>query len=143
MCGILQWIITSNEGFSVMQEDMAANLRPGFTVSRFARPGGSSYEYDFLLGETKAPGESWGTYADHTVCAGNDNDTKNTYGMLQIGFEIQFYKYENYHFEAIGGRMHLVNDEHNVTDWSRHMKSIPMPVVNHKSDRVIKLEDQW
>ncbi|KUJ10913.1 uncharacterized protein LY89DRAFT_787244 [Mollisia scopiformis] len=80
MSGILQWIFTSNEGFSVLQEDMAANLRPDFTVFKLlARPGGSAYEYDFLLGETKVPGEPWDSYADHlhTVCANNDNDTKN------------------------------------------------------------------
>lgn len=91
----------------MLQEDMATNLRPDFTVFKLlARPGGSAYEYDFLLGETKVPGESWGTYTDHlhTACASNDNDTKNIYGMLQIGFEVQFYKHENYQFEAVGGR---------------------------------------
>ncbi|KAH8665131.1 hypothetical protein BGZ60DRAFT_410814 [Tricladium varicosporioides] len=133
MCGILQWIFTSDEGFSVMQEDMAT-LHLDFTVLRLlARPGGSTYEYDFLLGETKIPRESWSINTNHlhTVCASNDNDTKNVYGMLQVGFEVQFFKHENYQFEAIGGRMHLVNDVHNVISWARYMKENPMPFVNH------------
>lgn len=118
----------------MLQEDMATNLRPDFTVFKLlSRPGGSSYEYDFLLGETKVPGESWRTFTEHlhTVCANNDNDTKNVYGMLQIGFEVQFYKHENYQFEAVGGRMHLVNDVHNIIAWAQHMKANPMPFVNH------------
>ncbi|KAH7395441.1 hypothetical protein BKA64DRAFT_59225 [Cadophora sp. MPI-SDFR-AT-0126] len=133
MSAILQWMFTPNEGYSVVQEDMAANLHPDFTVFKLlTRPGGSFYEYDFLLGETKVPGASWSTFAEHlhTVCANNDNDTNNVYGMLQVGFEIQFYKHENYRFEAIGGRMHLVNDVNNVMAWAQHMKANPMPFVS-------------
>lgn len=125
-------MFTSDEGFTVLQEEMASNLRPDITVFRLlALPGGSAYEYDFLIGETKVPGNSWGTFEDHlqTVCADNNNDTKNVYGMLQIGFEVQFYKHENFKFELVGGRMHLVDDVQNVIAWAQHMKSHPMRFV--------------
>ncbi|KAE9382183.1 hypothetical protein N431DRAFT_476834 [Stipitochalara longipes BDJ] len=132
--GILQSIFTPEEGFSVMQEDSTANLQPDFTVLKLiARPGGSAYEYDYLIGETKAPGESWTTFEQHlqSACAPNVNDTKNIYGMLHIGFAIQFYKHENFQFQRIGDRMHLVDDVHNVIAWGEHIKANPMPFVNN------------
>lgn len=134
MYRILECMFTSKEGFSVLQEKIATNLPPDSTVLRvLAWTGRGSNEYDYLLGETKVPGESWDTLADHlhTVCAHSDNDTKNVYGMLQIGFEVQFYKHENSQFEAIGGRMHLVNDVDDVMALAQHMKAHPMPFVNH------------
>ncbi|TVY23755.1 hypothetical protein LHYA1_G007432 [Lachnellula hyalina] len=132
MCGILQWVFRSNEGFSVLQEGMAADLHPDFTVFKvLRRPGGSLYEYDFLVGETKVPGEAWGAFTDHlhTVCANNNNDSKNVYGLLQIGFEIQLYKHENQRFEAISERMHLVRDVQSVIAWFQHVKARPMPFL--------------
>lgn len=134
MDGILQWIFTSNEGFSVFLETMTLDMHPDVSVFRvLVRPGGSLYEYDFLLGETKVPGTSWETFAAHLhkVCASCDNDTRNVYGMLQIGFEVQFYKHENYQFEAIGDRMHLVTDVDKFIAWTRHLKTHPMPFVDH------------
>ncbi|TVY46742.1 hypothetical protein LOCC1_G006219 [Lachnellula occidentalis] len=132
MCGVLQWIFTPTEGYAVMQEDMAKDMHPDFSVFRLlARPGGSAYEYDFLLGETKVPGESWDSFTDHlhTVCAANDNDTKNVYGMLQVGFVVQFFKHENSQFEALSGRMHLVDDVNDFTAWAQYLKAHPMPFV--------------
>ncbi|KFY03236.1 hypothetical protein O988_01613 [Pseudogymnoascus sp. VKM F-3808] len=116
---------------------MAANLRPDFTVLMLlTSPGGSSREYDFIVGETKVPRESWHASADHlrAVCMNNNNDSKNVYGMLQIGFEVQFYKHDNHQFEAISGRMHLVNDAHEVIALAQLMKATPMPFVNSSSD---------
>jgi hypothetical protein len=116
----------------VLQENMADDLRPDFTVFKIlTRPGGSFYEHSFLLGETKVPGEPWPASADHlhTVCANSDNETKNVYGMLQIGFEVRFYKHENYQFEEVGGQMHLINDVHNVIACAQRMKANPMPVI--------------
>ncbi|TVY16162.1 hypothetical protein LARI1_G006868 [Lachnellula arida] len=132
MCGILQWIFTSNEGFSVFQETMSPEMHPDASVSRVLMRTGGSF-YDFLLGETKVPGKSWETCADHlhTVCASCDNETKNVYGMLQIGFEVQFYKHENNQFEAMGDRMHLVNDVDDFIALTQHLKTHPMPVVDH------------
>jgi len=118
----------------VLQEDMALDMHPDFTVFKLlTRPGGSSYEYEFLIGETKVPGESWSTFAEHlhTVCAENDNDTKNVYGMLQIGFEVQMFKHENYQFETLGNRMHLVNDVHDFIACARYIKAHPMRPLNN------------
>ncbi|KFY92744.1 hypothetical protein V500_04047 [Pseudogymnoascus sp. VKM F-4518 (FW-2643)] len=135
LCGILQRVFTTNEGFSVSQEGMGmgSNLCPDFTVLRLlTKPGGSSYEYDFLVGETRTPGESWQASADHlhAVCANNNNDSKNVYGMLEVGFEIQFYNHDNHQFEAISDRMYLVDDVHNVIAWAQRIKANPMPFVN-------------
>ena len=132
MYGILQWVFKSNEGYTVLQEDMAGRFRPDFTVFKLLRNvGGSLYEYDFLIGETKVPGEAWGAFTDHlhTVCASNNNDSKNVYGLLQVGFEIQLYKHENQRFEAISERIHLVTDVHNVIAWFQHIKARPMPYL--------------
>lgn len=135
LCGILQWVFTTNEGFPVSQEGMGMGANPGpdFTVLKLlTKPGVSSYEYDFLVGETRIPGESWQASADHLheVCTNNINDSNNVYGMLQVRFEIQFYKYDDHQFEAISDRMHLVNDAHNVIAWAQRIKANPMPFVN-------------
>ncbi|KAK0101799.1 hypothetical protein ONS95_006949 [Cadophora gregata] len=134
MSAILYCLFPSTARLSVLQENLTTTLRPSFTIAKLlSKPGGSAHEYDFLLGETKCPGESWSASADqlHAACAANDNETKNVYGMLQIGFELQFYKHENYRFEALGGRLHLVDDVDTVVAWAQHITANPMPLVHY------------
>lgn len=55
--------------------------------------------------------------------------SQNCYGMLQVGLEVQFYKYENSHFSRFEGRMHLINDANNVVVCGRHIKQNPLPFI--------------
>ncbi|KAH6665407.1 hypothetical protein B0J14DRAFT_606071 [Halenospora varia] len=132
MSEILQWLFTRQEGFTVVQEDSAGDLRPDFSVLKLlCRPGGSNYEYEFLLAESKKLGEPWGSTEDHleTACENNDNDTKNVYAMIQIGLVVQFYKFESRRFQKLGGTMDLVNQVQAVIQCANYMKSNPMPVI--------------
>lgn len=53
------------------------------------------------------------------------SDSKNCYGMVQVGFYVQFYKYERYNFSKIKGQVHLINDANSVVAWGRHTKNSP------------------
>ncbi|KAH8800757.1 hypothetical protein F5884DRAFT_808710, partial [Xylogone sp. PMI_703] len=128
---ILQWLFPRQNGYTLVQEDMAGQMRPDFTVFKLlCRPGGSTYEYEFLLAESKKVGEPWGSTEQHlqTVCENNDNDTRNVYAMIQIGLKVQFYKYENHSFEKFGEELDLVSDAPTVINWANYLKAHPMPV---------------
>ncbi|KAL1800296.1 hypothetical protein ACET3X_000638 [Alternaria dauci] len=129
---ILRFIFPSSEGYSVVQETVSVNTHPDFCLFKVSqRPGGTLYQYEFMLVESKKPGEAWASTEDHLHdhLEGNGNDSKNCYGMVQIGLDVHFYKYENSNFSRIGGRMHLINDANNVVVWGRHIKDNPMPFV--------------
>ncbi|KAF2801022.1 hypothetical protein K505DRAFT_369767 [Melanomma pulvis-pyrius CBS 109.77] len=129
---ILRFIFPRSEGFSVVQETVAINTHPDaclFKVSQ--RPGGSLYKWEYMLVECKKQGQSWVVTEDHLLdhLQGNGNDSGNCYGMVQVGFDVQFYKYENSNFSKVGGRMHLINDANNVLAWGRYIKDNPMSFV--------------
>ncbi|KAF1358980.1 hypothetical protein EJ07DRAFT_156351 [Lizonia empirigonia] len=116
----------------LVRETVSVNTHPDFCLFKVSqRPGGTLYQYEFMLVESKKPGEAWASTEDHLHdhLEGNGNDSKNCYGMVQIGLDVHFYKYENSNFSRIGGRMHLINDANNVVVWGRHIKDSPMPFV--------------
>jgi hypothetical protein len=130
---ILRFIFPSGEGYSVVQETRSINTQPDVCVFKVSqRAGGTTlYQYEFMLVECKKLGVAWGSTEDHLHdhLEGNGNDSKNCYGMIQIGLQVCFYKYENSNFSKVGGRMHLVNDANDVVAWGRYIKEHPMPFV--------------
>jgi hypothetical protein len=129
---ILRFFFPPSEGYSLVQETVSINSEPDFRVFKVSqRPGGTLYQYEFMLVECKKPGEGWGATEDHLHghLEGNGNDSKNCYGMVLVGLIMQFYKYENHTFRGFGGQMHLINDVDNVVAWGRHIKDNPMPFV--------------
>lgn len=132
MGDILRFIFPSSEGYSVVQETESDSTRPDFCTFKISRrPGGTFYQYEFMLTESKKKGVAWGATEDHLHehLAGNRNDTKNCYGMVQVGLQVQFYKYENRHFSTVGPEMHLIDHANDVINWGRHLKANPMPFV--------------
>lgn len=132
MLGILEFLFPQDKGYYVVQETTGDDTTADFTAFKVAcRPGGTDYEYEFLLAESKRLGEPWGSTEDQCFrhCFGNTNDSKNVYAMVHIGLEVQFYKYENSNFSRVGGRMHLVNDVQAVTAQANYIRSHPMPFV--------------
>ncbi|CZS90027.1 uncharacterized protein RCO7_02302 [Rhynchosporium graminicola] len=56
---VLSYLYRRTDGFTLVQEDSADNLRPDFTIFKLlCRPGGSDYEHKLLIGEVKKLGES-------------------------------------------------------------------------------------
>jgi len=122
----------SREGFSVVQETVSANTEPDFCLFKILqRPDERLYEYEFMLVECKRQGEPWDTTQNHFQdhLEGNNNESKNCYGMVQIGLVVQFYKYENHNLSTVGGQMHLINNANDVVAWGRRIKDNPMPFV--------------
>ncbi|KAI2604591.1 hypothetical protein GGR54DRAFT_644402 [Hypoxylon sp. NC1633] len=100
------------EGFDVVQETEGDNSRADFSTF-------------------KKLGQPWGATEDQLQdhLAGNGNDSKNCYGMIQIGLLVQFYKYESGACSMVGGRMHLITDADNIMRWGRYLKENPLPFV--------------
>ncbi|KAF1959987.1 hypothetical protein CC80DRAFT_490013 [Byssothecium circinans] len=129
---ILRFIFPSSEGYSVVQETVSVNTQPDFCLFKVCqKPGGTLYQYEFMLVESKKAKVAWGATEDHLRdhLEGNGNDSKNCYGMVQIGLDVQFYKYEDREFSKVGGQMHLINDVNHVMAWGRYIKDHPMPFV--------------
>ena len=129
MGGILRFIFPASEGYDIVQEVELVNTRVDFCTFKISRrPGGIFWQYEFMHVECKKPGEAWGATEDHlhNHLAGNGNDSKNCYGMIQIGFDVQYYKYEDWVFSKVGGKMHIITDAHNVMNWGRQLKANPM-----------------
>jgi hypothetical protein len=82
-----------------------------------------------MLTESKKLQDPWGSTEDQLLLhlAGNGNDNKNCYGMVQIGLEVQYYKYELGVFSKVGGRMNLVTHANDVVAWSGYIKDNLMP----------------
>lgn len=112
-----------------MQEDMASDLKPAFSIHKLlCRPDGSDYEFEFMFAESKVPGEPWESTEEHlqSACAEVDNESKNVYGMIQIGLKVKFYKHENFVFTHLSPVMDLVTEVRDVTAWANYIKSHPL-----------------
>jgi hypothetical protein len=130
--GILRFIFPGSEGYDVVQETQGDHTRADFCTFKISRrPGGTIYQYDFMLTECKRLNAAWGDTEDRLLdyLTRNGNDSKNCYGMIQIGLEVQYYKYEPGVFSKIGAKMHLITHAQNVVGWGRYIKANPMPVV--------------
>ncbi|KAI0508243.1 hypothetical protein F5B22DRAFT_650097 [Xylaria bambusicola] len=106
MGSILRFMFPEREGFDVVQETEGDNSRPDFSTLKVSqRPGGTLYQYDFMLTESKKMGQPWGATEDQLQdhLAGNGNESKNCYGRIQIGLLAQFYKYEGGICSKVGG----------------------------------------
>ncbi|KAK5627749.1 hypothetical protein RRF57_003464 [Xylaria bambusicola] len=132
MGSILRFMFPEREGFDVVQETEGDNSRPDFSTLKVSlRPGGTLYQYDFMLTESKKMGQPWGATEDQLQdhLAGNGNESKNCYGMIQIGLRVQFYKYEGGICSKVGGQMHLIRDVHGIMLWGQYLKENPLPFV--------------
>ncbi|KAI3338037.1 hypothetical protein F4824DRAFT_499816 [Ustulina deusta] len=132
MGSILRFMFPERERFDVVQETESDNSRPDFSTLKVSqRPGGTLYQYDFMLTESKKMGQPWGATEDQLQdhLAGNGNESKNCYGMIQIGLLVQFYKYEGGICSKVGGQMHLIRDVHDIMLWGQYLKENPLPFV--------------
>lgn len=91
MGGILRFLFPESEGYDVLQEDST-------TFKVCCRPGGTFYQYKFLLVESQKKDTTWGATEDqlHDHLSGNQNNSKDFYVMIQIGLEDQFYKMKTF-----------------------------------------------
>lgn len=129
---VLRFLFPAADGFDVVQETEQDNTRSDFTVFKvLRRPGGTLYQYDYLLAESKPIGESWRTteIQHREQLAGTGNDSKKCYGMIQIGLDLQFYKFEGSELEKVGGRMHLSRNAKDIVAWGTYLRQNPLPVV--------------
>lgn len=130
---VLRWLFKETEGYDVVQEDVRERSIPDHVVFKIqSRPGGTDYVYDFMLVECKKAGISWSSAVRHVTkhCRGTDNDSKQVYGMVQLGMDLQFYQWgESTGLVPLGQTYHLVNDVHDIIALARRLKANPIPFV--------------
>ena len=132
MVGILQIHFPRSEAYSVVQETEGETTMPDFTVLKvYCRAGGTLYNYDFLVVESKSKNHTIGSSEPQCFehLANNNNDSKNVYGLLQCGFVMQFYMHQDFQITRLGGPLHLVDDVSTIEWRLRWMKDNPLFVV--------------
>jgi hypothetical protein len=72
-----------------------------------ARPGGSTYSYDFCLVESKKAGRSWPAIEDQLsrYCGGAQVDSRKVYGIFYVGMMIQFFRADAGVLTLMSGRL--------------------------------------
>ncbi|KAI0157208.1 hypothetical protein GGR57DRAFT_461242 [Xylariaceae sp. FL1272] len=127
---ILRFMFPESEGFDVVRDDDGSASAADFSITKACgQPGGTLYQYNFMLIESKRLGKPWCDIEDRLLNHLRGNDSKNCYGMIQIGLVVQFYKYEDDVCSKVGGRMHLITDANDIMRWGRHLKENPMSFV--------------
>jgi hypothetical protein len=132
MMGILKFLFPPSEGYEVVQEAEGDFSRSDFAVFRvFQKPGGSPNQYEIMHVESKALKEPWGSTQDQLLdhLVGNGNESGNCYGMIHIGLEVQFYRYNDGTFSNVGPKMHLVDDVLNVINGGKFVKEHPLRLI--------------
>ena len=125
IAGILRFIFPETEGYEVIPTARDSPNSSDFSIFQMTcRPGGSLQQNDFMLIESRSHDESWDSTEQQlqTHLAKNRNESKDCYGMVQIGLVVQFYKYEEGIYSKIGGKMHLVTDVNQVMERGQYVK---------------------
>lgn len=126
---ILNWTFPVLEGFSAARGGWNSLTIPDFTFTKVEQvPKGRAKNWEVLLVESKALGHPWGSAYDQLVNAWevNTNDSKNVYGMIHIGMDIKFYKFESGQVQELTGKLHLINDAKEITDRLVWIKQNPL-----------------
>lgn len=144
MTQLLRWVFPVEEAYSVFQETHPDDnsARQNYTVLRvYQTAPGFNTSYDILIVESKSHCEPWGSsvdYARNHLEQTTTNKSKQVYGAIQIGLQVQFYKYNGKTvrpLHQLGGRYHLVQHAQEITDTFRWMKSHPLPAVEYEGWR--------
>lgn len=133
MGAILRFLFPEDQGYDVTQEEVALNYgKANFVVFKIlCRPGGSTYAYDFCVVESKKIGITWGSSEDQCreYCTDIQNNSHQTYRMIQIGLELRFYKYSHGNLAPLSGRLHIRGDVQTITQWAEYIKNNPISLV--------------
>lgn len=130
--GILRWLFKEEDGFDVVQEDNRGSSVPDHVVFKIeCRAGGSFYAYDFLMVECKRAGESWASATEQCLrhCENTHNESRQVYGMVQVGMDIQFCVWRNRNLTTLSRVLQLRDDVDEIIEWANYLKAHPLPVI--------------
>ncbi len=130
--GVLTWAFPLAESYKVTLEATAHQGMPRFTVFKMLRvPMGPDREYEVVMVESKTLGKPWASTTDKAITHFEDtsNESKQVYGMVHCGLEVQFHRYIRPQVNQLSGRLHLVRDAQQVTDMLLWIKQNPLPCV--------------
>lgn len=133
MFGILSWAFPPSDGYVVVR----GSDRDGdpyhdssiITVMKtLCSPGGDPQLYGFLAVKSQGPKQDWETAVGElrSHLARHGNESKNIYGMVQIGLEVGFYKYEEANLVSLVEQLHLVKDAKDVVTWFNYVEANPL-----------------
>lgn len=130
--GMLRFLFRSEDGYDVVQEDSRVSSTPDHTVFKVeCRARGSAYVYDFMMVECKRANENWEAAVEHLTrhCENAQNESRQVYGMVQVGMDIQFFHWANTTLTAVSDVCHLRNNAERVTQWAEYLKANPWAFI--------------
>ena len=138
MNAILGWWFYDLNSFTVYRKTKVVNITmPAVTMQRVLKLHGEPLALrDYLLVETKAPGEGK-LYSETDFLQTLENfvgKKKNVYAIIQYGLKVKFYKWEEGEATAMSEKLHLVRDVDEVMVLLERVRSNPLPIVDTGSD---------
>lgn len=127
---MLNWMFPLTEHFAntpKIKITAAANI-PDITVE-FLGPDDIE-DYPILFVGHRGMGTSWGLTYDQMTGHFRASSCGNVYGMIHIGMEVKFYKYEDGQAHDLSEKLHLVDRAKEVTAWWVWIKENRLPHVN-------------
>lgn len=116
-----------------MQEDDRGTSIPDHVVLKLeGRDGGSFYFYDFMMVECKTETVGWAAAYDHCFrhCENTQNESGLVYAMVQVGLNVQFYRWDGTDMNQLSDVLHLRHDVQSVMQMMDWLKRNPFPFVN-------------
>lgn len=136
MVEILRFCFPDRDGWAIYQEESRGELDQGESRSDtavlklVARSGGSLYSYDYCLVESKKKGESWPAAVEQLErhCAGTEVESKQVYGIVQVGEEMEFYKVKDGELIRMTNRLHFVGQVEEVMNMCKYLRMYLLPL---------------
>lgn len=136
MLAVLRHFFKETEDYEVVQEESLGEFadhesRADASVLKIlARPGGSTYSYDYCLVESKKLGRNWAETEDQLSrhCGGTQNESRRVYGIVHVGLEIKFFRGNAGWLEGISQPLHLRRDVRTIAEWFEFLKRNPLPL---------------
>ena len=129
---ILHWIFPASEYHHVPQRDRVEDAVPDFTVFQWLGPlMGEPRKFEVMVVE-RGVGKSWEERYEQLVrhFETNSNESKNVYGMIHTGMEVQLYKYELGQVHGLSEKLRLMSQAKEITGWLVRIKKQPLPYCN-------------
>lgn len=137
MVAVLAHFFTETEHFYVSLDRMQGvpvldESRADIMVFQFlGPPGGSMYEYEYCLVESKRADRSWPETLEHLRrhCRSTDSQSGQIYGIIHVGLHVQSFSSDIGVLTALTECLHLRDDVDQVTAAMQEMKRDPVPIL--------------
>lgn len=132
MLPFLDCMFPKEQQYSTHYERLYEEKQSEWCVLIFLTPPGCQPRaWHFLLTQCKGLDVTWeAAEEEFRGCLANSMaESKNLYGMLQVGPHVRFFKYEDGEVTDLGPKMHVVDDVKDVVALGQYMRDHPLSVL--------------